>query len=69
MDIINNIYISFLRYTAQYLNNCNIVKFCSCVKLNVCPRFRIKGIKALRVLVRGKGQKYKEVILQLLLQI
>ena len=69
MDIINNIYILFLRYMAQYLNNCNIAKSCSCIELSIYPKSRIKGTKALKVLVRGKGQEYKEIILQLLLQI
>ena len=69
MDVINNIYILFLRYTAQCSNNYNIAESYSCVKLSIYPRFGIKGTKALKVLVRGKGQKHKEVILQLLLQI
>jgi hypothetical protein len=51
----------------QCLNNCNIAESCSCIKLSIYPKFRIKGTKALRVLVRDRGQKYKEVILQLLL--
>ena len=63
MDIIDNVYILFLKYTAQYLNNYNIAESYSCIKLNICPRSRIKGIKALKVLVRGKGQKYKKAIL------
>ena len=69
MDIIDNIYISFLKYAAQCLNNYNIAESYSCVELSVCPRFKIKGTKAPRVLIKSRGQKYKEVILQLLLQI
>ena len=53
MDIIDNVYILFLRYTAQCLNNCNIAESCSCVELNIYPKSRIKGTKALKILVRG----------------
>jgi hypothetical protein len=50
----------------QCLNNYNITESYSCIELNVYPKFKIKGIKALKVLVKNKGQKYKKVILQLL---
>jgi hypothetical protein len=63
LDIINNVYILFLRYTVQCLNNYNIAESYNCIKLSICPKFRIKGTKALKVLVRGKGQECKEVIL------
>ena len=69
MDIINNTYILFLRYTVQCSNNYNITESCSYIELSVYLKSRIKEIKALRVLVRGKRQKCKKVILQLLLQI
>ena len=35
----------------------------NCVELGVCPKSGIKGIKALKVLVRGRGQEYEEAIL------
>ena len=69
LDVIDNIYILFLKYAAQCLNNSNITKSCNCVKLSIYPKFRIKRTKALRVLVRGKGQKREKAILRLLLQI
>jgi len=53
--IIDNIYILFLRYIAQYLNNYNIAKSCSYIELSLYPRSGIKGTKALRVVVRGRG--------------
>ena len=67
MDVIDNTYILFLKYIAQCSNNYNIAESYSCIELSICPKSRIKGTKALRVLIRGKKQECKEVILQLLL--